>query len=93
MAAGKPIVASDIEGYSEVVRDGVEGLLVKPKDEEALADALSKLLLNKLLRERMGAMGRSRAEDYSWESIAQRVMDYYQRLLELPRRQEIAGAG
>ncbi len=93
MATGKPIVASDIEGYSEVVRDGVEGLLVKPKDEEALANALSKLLLNKPLRERIGAMGRRKAEDYGWESIAQRVMDYYERLLELPRRQEITGAG
>jgi phosphatidylinositol alpha-mannosyltransferase len=93
MAAGKPIVASNIEGYSEVVRDGVEGLLVKPRDNEALASALSHLLRNKPLREKMGAMGRRRAEDYSWESIAQRVMDYYQSLLELPRRQEIAGAG
>jgi phosphatidylinositol alpha-mannosyltransferase len=85
-------VTSDIEGYSEVVRDGVEGLLVKPKDDEAIASALSKLLRDKPLRERMGAMGRRRAEDYSWECIAHRVMDYYQSLLELPRRQEIAGA-
>ena len=73
-------MASDIEGYANLISHGVNGLLVKPKDEKALAAALSQLLKDKALRERMGALGRQRVEDYSWERVAQRVMDYYQSL-------------
>ncbi len=80
MAASKPIVASNIEGYANLISHGVNGLLVKPKDEKALAAALSQLLEDKALRERMGALGRQQVEDYSWERVAQRVMDYYQSL-------------
>ena len=44
MAAGLPVVASDIPGYREVVTDGVEGLLVPPRDPEALAAGLVRVL-------------------------------------------------
>ncbi|MDY6892889.1 MAG: glycosyltransferase family 4 protein [Chloroflexota bacterium] len=80
MAAGKPIIASNIAGYADVVSHGVDGLLVKPQDTRALADGLLQLLRDKPLRERMGAMGELKAQDYSWESVAQRVIDYYQEL-------------
>lgn len=80
MAASKPIVASDIEGYANLVRHGVNGLLVKPKDEKALAAALSQLLEDGTLRERMGTLGRHKVDAYSWERVAQRVMNYYQSL-------------
>lgn len=81
MAAGKPTIASNIAGYAAIVMHGVDGLLVKPQDEQALAGALLRLLEARLLRERMGAMGAQKAKDFSWETIAQRVMDYYQDLL------------
>ena len=80
MVAGKPIVASNIAGYADVVSHNVDGLLVKPQDEKALADGLLQLLQDKPLREKMGAMGERKAQDYSWESVAQRVMAYYQDL-------------
>jgi phosphatidylinositol alpha-mannosyltransferase len=78
MAAGKPIVATDIEGYASVVNSGVEGILVKPKDEQALASALVSLANDKNLREQMGAKGRAKAEALSWPIIAQRTLDFYQ---------------
>ncbi len=81
MAAGKPIVASNIDGYANVLTHDVEGLLVPPKDEQALAHALLSLLKDKNLRQQMGSQGRSKAEAHSWESIAQRNMDYYLELL------------
>jgi phosphatidylinositol alpha 1,6-mannosyltransferase len=55
---------------------------VKPRDEQALADALLQLLQDKPLRESMGAMGKVKARDYDWETVSQRVMSYYQDLLE-----------
>jgi phosphatidyl-myo-inositol alpha-mannosyltransferase len=81
MAAGKPIVASDIPGYTSVLSHGVEGLLVPPKDEGALAHALLSLLNDQDLRQQMGSQGRGEAEKHSWESIAQRTKDYYLELL------------
>ncbi len=85
MAAAKPVVASKNEGYVNIVSHGDDGLLVKPKSEVALAKALSQLLQDRALREKMGAMGRQKAENYSWERIARRVMDCYLEPIELLR--------
>jgi len=82
MATGKPIVASDIPGYAGLISHGVEGLLVKPRDEKALASALMSLLRDKSMREKMGEKGKLKAKDYSWEMVAQKVMEYYQKLLQ-----------
>ena len=77
MAAGAPIVASGIEGYSSVITHGREGLLVPPKDEDALADALAALLKDAALRRRLGATGAMAVQEYRWERVARRVMDCY----------------
>ncbi len=81
MAVGKPIVATNIEGYAGVVTHGVEGLLVPPKDGKMLAQALISLVTDESLRQQMGAKGRVKALDYSWEHIAQKVYNYYVRVL------------
>ena len=81
MASGKPIIASDIDGYRCVVANGREGLLVRPKDDEELADALLRLLRNPDLRREMGRQGFITAEQYSWEKVAGRVLAYYQAVL------------
>jgi phosphatidylinositol alpha-mannosyltransferase len=82
MATGKPIVASDIPGYAGLISHGVEGLLVKPQDEKALASALMILLRDKSMREKMGEKGKLKAKDYSWEVVARKVMEYYEKLLQ-----------
>jgi phosphatidylinositol alpha-mannosyltransferase len=79
MAAGLPVVASDIEGYRQVVTDGQEGLLVPPRDERALADALCCLLQDQELRVRMGVAGMTTATEYSWPRIAEQILDFYVR--------------
>ncbi len=84
MAIGKPIVASDIDGYASVMTHGVEGLLVPPRDDKALAQSLISLMTDKSLRQQMGDKGRGKALEYSWEHIAQRVSDYYARVLSEP---------
>ena len=80
MAASKPIVASSIDGYASVMTPGAEGLMVPPRDEAALAEALIQLLKNEELRREMGARGRQTAETYSWPNVARRVNEYYETL-------------
>lgn len=62
MAAGKPLVATDIPGCREAVQDGVTGFLVPPRDPVALAEAIKKLIASPELRQKFGAAARRRAE-------------------------------
>ncbi|MCD6291174.1 MAG: glycosyltransferase family 4 protein [Anaerolineae bacterium] len=81
MAARRPIVAAAIGAIPELVRDGIDGLLVPPGDEAGVADALAGLMSDAALRERMGKAGRSRAErDFTVERYARGVMAVYDRL-------------
>jgi phosphatidylinositol alpha-mannosyltransferase len=80
MAAGLPVVASNIDGFAQVITHGVEGMLVRPKDSDALAAALIEVAGHADLRASMGAKGSERAQHYSWERISQRVLSYYERL-------------
>ncbi|CAN5259509.1 glycosyltransferase family 4 protein [soil metagenome] len=82
MAAGLPVVASDIPGYREVVRDGVEALLVPPEDAPALAAALGRILDDQELAASLGAAGRMRAERYRWEAVAADVESAYREAIE-----------
>jgi len=84
MAVGKPIVASNVGGYASIVAHGVDGLLVPPKDDKELARALVSLMIDEPLRQRMGAMGKRKAQDYSWERIAKEILNYYRRILSEP---------
>ncbi len=79
MASAKPVVATNIRGYSAVVRHGIDGLLVERKNPEALAIALVHLLADEKLRDQFGTAGRLRAEEHSWPVVAQRVLDTYER--------------
>jgi phosphatidylinositol alpha-mannosyltransferase len=81
MAAGKPIVATEILGYRSVMDDGQEGLLVEPENERVLAEAIVKLLRNRALCQEMGERGRRKAARYDWPIIARQILDLYEQLL------------
>lgn len=72
LAAGKPIVTTDVPGCREVVENGINGILVPPKQAPALADALATLISNPSMRQDFGAKGRVRAER---EFASTRVID------------------
>jgi phosphatidylinositol alpha-mannosyltransferase len=82
MAAGLPIVASDIHGYKNVVSRNVEGYLVEPRNPRALAAALYKLAGDPDLRHRMGEAGRAKVPEYSWERVTQQVVAFYHAVRE-----------
>lgn len=77
MAAGLPIVASDISGYRDVARDGREALLVPPGDPAALAAAVERLLADPALAKSLGDAGTVRARDFDWESVTERIEAVY----------------
>lgn len=81
-AAGRPIVATDVSGCRDVVRHGVNGLLVPPRNSEALADAFALLLADVELRRRMGARGRELAvQEFSSDVVARRTLAVYESLV------------
>ena len=82
MASGKPIVASDIQGYATVINQEIDGLLTAPRQSEELAWAICRLLEHESLRQRFIHAGLLKAREYAWPQVAQRVMDFYQELLD-----------
>jgi phosphatidylinositol alpha-mannosyltransferase len=81
MAAGCPVVASAIEGLSTVVTAGHNGLLVRPRDPGALADALERVLTDAPLARTLTAHGSGHAREFDWAHVATRVLGYYDALL------------
>jgi phosphatidylinositol alpha-mannosyltransferase len=77
MAAGAPIVCSDIHGYKGVVQRNAQALLVPPRDSKGLATAIEQVLTDADLRVRLRASGLERVEQFSWEHVTQKVEDYY----------------
>jgi len=79
MATGTPVVATAIPGYASVMSHGHDGLLVPPRDPQALALALVRLLADRDLRGRLTTAGHATAAGYAWPRIAERVLDVYER--------------
>jgi phosphatidylinositol alpha-mannosyltransferase len=78
MAAGTPVVASAIAGYSDVVSDGVDAVLVPPADPQALAEELQALWHEPRRRLAMGEAGRLNAQRYAWPRVAAEVSEVYE---------------
>jgi len=82
MAAGRPVVATRVSGVPELVRDGVNGLLIEQDDVVGFAAAVVRLLSDPDLTRRMGEAGREIARrEFGCEQAAQRLTDLYLKLL------------
>jgi glycosyltransferase involved in cell wall biosynthesis len=84
-AAGKAVVASEIGGLTDIVVDGETGILVHPGDRDALRDAMSRLIGDAPLRERMGAAGTERAAEFAPDVLVPRVESAYEKARERHR--------
>jgi glycosyltransferase involved in cell wall biosynthesis len=82
MAAGLVVVAAGDGGPAEIIEDGVNGLLTPPGDVEALAHALRRLAAQPVIRQQLGEAARSRARQFTAESIAATMLCIYRQLLE-----------
>ncbi len=77
-ACGKPLIATDVPGCRDVVRDGVNGLIVRVKDSQGLADAINRLADEPGMRATMGAAARKRAiEEFDKEIIVRQTIEVY----------------
>jgi phosphatidylinositol alpha-mannosyltransferase len=83
-AAGTPAIASAIAGYSDVVSDGVDGVLVPPGDPQRLAEELQRAHHEPERLAAMGEAARQSAERYAWPHVADQVSAVYERAIELP---------
>lgn len=82
MAAGVPVVTTNIEGYRTVVTHGVDALVVPPRDPAALAGAVISLLNDERMRERMKECGHETVQKYAWPVLARRITDLYEQCLD-----------
>jgi phosphatidylinositol alpha-mannosyltransferase len=84
-AAGTPVIASAIAGYSDVVSDGVDGLLVPPGDPQRLAEELQRIHHEPERLNEMGEAARRSAQRYAWPRVADQVTAVYERAIEVPK--------
>ncbi len=86
MASGTPLVASDIDGYRQVVDHMQDGMLVPPTDPESLADAIVRVLKDEPLRGLFVQNGLKKAAMYSWPGVTSMLEQYYLEVLERSSR-------
>ena len=86
MSAGLPVIATRVGGIPEIVEDGRTGILVRPSDPGALADAMVEMATRPELREAMGARGASRADGFSADRTAEATYEVYRSALASRRR-------
>jgi len=84
-AAGTPVIASAIAGYSDVVEDGVDGVLVPPADPQRLAEELQRIYYEPERLAAMGEAARRSAQRYAWPRVADQVTEVYERAIEAPQ--------
>lgn len=81
MAAGLPVVATDVDGFKEVVKDNETGIIVERKSPEALANAILELILDKNKRKLMGLNGRKRVEElYNFSDNVDHMIEIYNKI-------------
>lgn len=78
MQAGKAVVATRVDGVPEIIREGVDGILVPPKDVEALSEAMIHLLKDVELRNRLAEEARKRSLNFSWDHAIKTYSKIYQ---------------
>ena len=83
MAAGIPVVTTDVGGSSEIVEDGITGFVVPPKNSKALASAMIKLLTDAELRERMTLEGLRKVKEFSVDTMVEKTEALYKSLLSV----------
>jgi phosphatidylinositol alpha-mannosyltransferase len=88
-AAGTPVIASDIAGYRDVVRDGVDGVLVPPADAQALAEALRDLYEEPLRRAEMARAAAADVARFAWPRVAAEVLTAYADAIATPQAQTV----
>lgn len=81
MASGKPVIASRIRGYGDLVNDHEDGILVEPRDPADLAAAMLRIMDDVELRDRLSANALRKAQGFDWQRVVELTEACYHRLL------------
>jgi glycosyltransferase involved in cell wall biosynthesis len=81
MAMGIPIVATNVGGISEVINDGMDGILAITDNDEKLAEKILMLLNNKSLRKKIGKNAKESVKSFKWECSAKKIAKIYKQIL------------
>lgn len=90
MASGLPVVASNIEGYKEVITGKGAELLVKAYDVDGLAQTLERLVNDESGRREFSAWGQKEVEKYSWERVSKEILEFYERVKSLKAKPQFS---
>ena len=83
MACGLPVVATEVGGIPEVVKDGENGILIDKKDVKSIVHSLEKLIENKSMCKKMGEHGRITIEEkFSWNNSAKKLIEIYNKIID-----------
>jgi len=80
MAMGKPVIATDIGAARDLIQNGVNGFIIKPRRPDQIAKAVISLIKNRNLATKMGDINRKIASEYSWDNITQAISQVYREL-------------
>lgn len=83
MALGKPVIATAVGGVPEVVKDGINGILIPPRSPERLAKILERFLNDSELGRKIGKAAAESVKDYKWSKIAKKYERIYETVLSL----------
>jgi glycosyltransferase involved in cell wall biosynthesis len=84
MYTGRPVVATNVEGVPELVRNGETGMLVEPRNIQAIADAIVQVLQDPELAARLGRAGRQKiTESFQYEKMVKEIEFVYDELMRL----------
>jgi D-inositol-3-phosphate glycosyltransferase len=83
MACGTPVIATQVGGLTDLVKDGVTGFTVPDDDPQQLELSMTQLICKEEIRQQMSNQALAYAKSYSWEIIAPRIIAEYQRLLNI----------
>lgn len=87
MAMAKPVVSTNCDGVVDIVIDGTTGIQVPPKNSQALAEGLFKLIRDPTLCRKFGVAGRWRVEEmFDEEKQTAKLIEHYEKLIESPVR-------
>jgi glycosyltransferase involved in cell wall biosynthesis len=86
LAAGRPVIASQLPGLADLIQPERTGLLVPPESPQSLAEAIRQIFLNRQRSDEWGRAARRFAQAYDWRNIAQRHLDLFEELIATKRR-------
>jgi glycosyltransferase involved in cell wall biosynthesis len=82
LALEKPVIATAVGGIPELIKDGVNGILIPPRSPEHVAKGLERLLTDSWLRRKLGEAAAESVKDYTWSKIAEKYEIAYQEVLQ-----------